>query len=132
MIATGMEISWGWVVGALIVFGLTTGLAWLVAGKVTGADQCRQIKSLGDSIKTQTTNIAELTKTVTAHEQGMEKLRTERANCELRANQRFATREEVLQAIKDNKEGRREIFEKLDGVHERITNLGEQIAKGQT
>ena len=137
--AAGMEISWGWMVGGLILFGLTTAFTWIVAAKATGAGQGQRIKSLEDNMDRLTGNVDKLTNTVTSHDRRIEEIRTERSDCETRANQAFATRAEVLEAIKDNKDCRREIFKKLDEVHGRITKLVEQVGridaraeKGQT
>ena len=127
--APALEISWGWLVGALIFFGLTTGLAWLVAAKVTGAGQGKQIENLTGNVDRLTTTVDTLATTVASHDSGMEKLRTERSDCEVRANKEFVTRAELVQLVKDNSDGRRHLFKKMDDLHGRVTKLLEQVSR---
>ncbi len=122
------QIRWEYIAAGVGVWLITQVLASLVATQILRRDT----RSLTDAIKA-------LATTVATHETQLGQLRQDRAGCELRASDKYATRAELARLISDQTvflrrheqkidEAARRADEKIDKVHSRITDVATNVA----
>lgn len=136
----GTGFSWGFVTAAILIWLSTTAATWVVASKVTTAVLREQNKQLRESVSSLAGDVKKIGETIGKLYGEINSLKTERAQCELRAVKTFASRSELAQLLAEAAAGNARVVQKLDAmeqgvrgsvskVHGRVDTLSERLVR---
>ena len=132
--------AWGYIAGALVVWLVTTVLTWLIATRITTAVLREQTGQLREGLDRVSDELEGLQGGVRGLQANFNTLQNERTQCELRAVQRYATREEFAHTLVQAAANHREAMGKLDQiaagvresvgkVHGRVDDVAERVTR---
>lgn len=128
-------MNWAYVVGAILVWLLTTAGTWLIAARITTAVLREQNKNLKESVSGVVADVRDLGQSVRELSEQMAATRTDRVSCELRSARNYATRAEIARLISDQTNQYGQIMSKLDELsgtmHGRVTELAKNVSNLQ-
>ena len=129
----GITVDAGWIVGCTIVWLVSQLITAAVSAVIALRVQRRDIEALSAAVKTLFDNRD-------AHERRLDALNGQRAACELRAAQTYATREELIHVIGETAANHRVILNEIKElaeayrqsvgkVHSRVDDAVNRIAR---
>ncbi len=138
--AGGVGISWGWMMGALLVWFISTVATWLVASKVTSAVLHEQNKQMAQAIETLFDKISSVFTRLDDLKDQIATGKEARKDCELRAVKSFATQDQFAQTLVEISANHREAMSKLETigdkvresvarVHRRVDETGDRLTR---
>ena len=124
-----MTISWGHVIGGLIVVIVVNVGTWLIAARINGVVQREQMRELTDAIGRLTGSVDKLSERADHHEERIAAVDRGRIKCQAEAGRTYVPRGELAQILAANAEANRSVEAKMDTVHGRITEVSERLAE---
>lgn len=124
-----VEVSGGYVLGAILVWVIGNLVTWIIAARVTGAAQAEQIRAVAAGLARLDDVLATLSARLEALGGRIEAVAEARSACALDASRTYATRQELVRTLTETGKLSEAVGRQVEGIHDRITRLGAQVSE---